>query len=36
LGALGFFIFLGALAITLPLIVALVIVGLVGAVLRRL
>lgn len=36
LGALGFFVFLGAIAITLPLIAALVIVGLIGAVLRRL
>ena len=36
LGALGFFVFLGALAITLPLIAALVIVGLLGGILRRL
>jgi len=35
-GALGFFIFLGALAITLPLIGALVLVGLLGGILRRL
>ena len=36
LGALGFFVFLGALAITLPLIAALVLVGLLGGILRRL
>ncbi|HVA12470.1 MAG TPA: hypothetical protein VNF99_04425 [Stellaceae bacterium] len=36
LGALGFFVFLGALAITLPLIAALVIVGLIGGALRKL
>jgi hypothetical protein len=35
-GALGFFIFLGALAIALPVIAALVLVGLVGGILRRL
>jgi len=34
--ALGFFVFLGAVAITLPLIAALVIVGVIGGVLRRL
>jgi hypothetical protein len=36
LGAIGFFVFLGALAITLPLIAALLIVGLLGGILRRL
>ena len=36
LGALGFFVFLGALAITLPIIAALVIVSLLGGILRRL
>jgi hypothetical protein len=36
LGALGFFVFLGALAITLPLIGALVLVGILGGILRRL
>lgn len=36
LGALGFFVFLGALAITLPLIAAVVIVGVLGGILRRL
>jgi len=36
LGALGFFVFLGAVAITLPLIAALLIVGIIGGVLRRL
>jgi hypothetical protein len=36
LGALGFFVFLGALAITLPLIAALVLAGIVGGILRRL
>lgn len=36
LGGLGFLIFLGALAITLPVIAALVLVGLLGGILRRL
>jgi hypothetical protein len=36
LGALGFFVFLGALAITIPVVVALMLVGLIGGVLRRL
>jgi hypothetical protein len=36
LGALGFFVFLGALAITIPVVAALVLVGLIGGVLRRL
>ena len=36
LGVLGFFVFLGALAITLPLIAALVLVGILGGILRRL
>ena len=36
LGALGFFIFLGALAITLPVIAALVLAGILGGILRRL
>jgi hypothetical protein len=36
LGALGFFVFLGALAITLPLVAALVLIGLLGGILRRL
>ena len=36
LGALGFFVFLGALAITLPLIAAVVLVGIIGGILRRL
>ena len=36
LGALGFFVFLGALAITLPLIAALVLAGIIGGILRRL
>jgi hypothetical protein len=36
LGALGFFVFLGALAITLPVIGALVLVGILGGILRRL
>jgi hypothetical protein len=36
LGTLGFFVFLGALAITLPIIAALLIVGLLGGILRRL
>jgi hypothetical protein len=36
LGAIGFFVFLGALAFTLPLIGALVLVGLLGGILRRL
>jgi hypothetical protein len=36
LGALGFFVFLGALAISIPLIATLVFVGLVAGVLRRL
>ena len=36
LGALGFFVFLGAFAIALPLIAAMVIVGIIGGVLRRL
>jgi hypothetical protein len=36
LGAVGFFVVLGALAITLPLIAALVLVGLLGGILRRL
>ena len=36
LGAIGFFVFLGALAITLPLIAAVVILGFIAGVLRRL
>jgi hypothetical protein len=36
LGTVGFFVFLGALAFTLPLIGALVLVGLLGGILRRL
>jgi hypothetical protein len=36
LGALGFFVFLGALAITLPVIAALVLAGILGGILRRL
>jgi hypothetical protein len=36
LGAVGFFVFLGALAFTLPLIGALLLVGLLGGILRRL
>ena len=36
LGAFGFFVFVGALAIALPLIAALVLVGLLGGILRRL
>lgn len=36
LGVVGFFVFLGAVAITLPLIAALLIVGIVGGILRRL
>jgi hypothetical protein len=36
LGALGFFVFVGVLAITLPLIGALVLVGLLAGILRRL
>jgi hypothetical protein len=36
LGALGFFVFLGALAIAVPVVAAVVIVGLVAGVLRRL
>ena len=36
LGALGFFVFLGALAITLPVIAALVLAGIIGGILRRL
>jgi hypothetical protein len=36
LGALGFFVFLGALAITLPLIAAVLLAGIVGGILRRL
>jgi hypothetical protein len=36
LGALGFFVFLGALAITLPIIAALVLAGILGGILRRL
>ena len=36
LGTLGFFVFLGALAITLPLIAAVVLIGLLGGILRRL
>jgi len=36
LGALGFFVFVGALAITLPLVAALVLAGLIGGILRRL
>jgi hypothetical protein len=36
LGALGLFIFLGALAITLPLIGAVVLAGILGGILRRL
>ena len=35
-GALGFFIFLGVLAIALPVIAALMIVALLGGILRRL
>ena len=35
-GALGFFVFLGALAITLPVIAALVLAGILGGILRRL
>jgi hypothetical protein len=33
---IGFFVFLGAVAITLPIIAALVIVGIIGGILRRL
>jgi hypothetical protein len=33
---LGFFVFLGALAITLPVIAALVLAGIIGGILRRL
>ncbi len=36
LGALGFFVFLGALAIAIPVVAALVFVGVIGSVLRRL
>lgn len=36
LGAIGFFVFLGALAITLPVIAALVLAGILGGILRRL
>jgi hypothetical protein len=36
LGALGFFVFLGALAIAIPVVAALVLAGLIGSVLRRL
>lgn len=36
LGALGFFVFLGAVAITLPIIAAVLIAGLIGGILRRL
>jgi len=36
LGALGFFVFLGALAIALPVIAALVVFGIIGGILRRL
>ena len=36
LGALGFFIFLGALALALPVIAALVLAGILGGFLRRL
>jgi hypothetical protein len=36
LGALGFFVFVGVLAITLPLMGALVLVGLLASILRRL
>lgn len=36
LGALGFFVFLGAVAITLPIIAAVLIAGLIGSILRRL
>jgi hypothetical protein len=36
LGAVGFFVFLGALAISLPLIAALLLIGLLGGILRRL
>jgi len=36
LGMLGFFVFLGALAVTLPLIAALVLLGILGGILRRL
>jgi hypothetical protein len=36
LGALGFFVFLGALAIAVPVLAAVVFIGLVAGVLRRL
>jgi hypothetical protein len=36
LGAIGFFVFLGALAITIPVVAALVFVGLIAGALRRL
>jgi hypothetical protein len=36
LGVVGFFVFLGAVAITLPIIAALLIIGVVGGILRRL
>ena len=36
LGALGFFVFLGALAISIPIVAAVVFVGLIAGVLRRL
>jgi hypothetical protein len=36
LGALGFFVFLGALAIAIPVIATVVFIGLVAGVLRRL
>ncbi|HWE73448.1 MAG TPA: hypothetical protein VG328_09840 [Stellaceae bacterium] len=36
LGVVGFFVFLGALAFTLPLIGALLLVGVIGGILRRL
>lgn len=36
LGALGFFVFLGALTILIPFIAALVVIGLVAGIVRRL
>lgn len=36
MGVIGFFVFLGAVAITLPIIAAVLIVGIVGGILRRL
>jgi hypothetical protein len=36
LGALGFFIFLGVLAVTLPLIAGVMLLGILGGILRRL